>query len=181
MGSRAGRTSTVSATESPEDHRGDRLLYEEPYGGHSSDSGSESDEDTADLKDFGVLISDGSHEGPSNIDIAHTATLGSRCGVQAPVLKTVIEMAECFLESLFQMNLALCTEPLTAGRVGSTLILRFSGVLGFSRDYHQFLLARQYCPQLSPLIYTQNLLFLEYALPVHSDSTLDIPQRPHAG
>ncbi|KJZ70333.1 hypothetical protein HIM_10262 [Hirsutella minnesotensis 3608] len=172
-----------SNIQPPEDRRGNHVDHEEPFEGNSSDSSSESDEDAVNFEeeDFNTLEDTDSNERPSNLDISPATTVGSRLCAQAPVSKTVIETAEGFLESLFQMNLSLCTEPLTAGRIGSTLILRFGGVLGFSRDYHQFLLARQYCPQLSPLIYTQNLLFLEYALPAHSYSTLNIPQRPHAG
>lgn len=62
-------------------------------------------------------------------------------------------------------------EPVADGEPSSTLLLRFSGILGFSADCRSFLLARQYCPQLFPLIYIQRLLFLERALPVRAYAT----------
>lgn len=83
-----------------------------------------------------------------------------------------------FLELLFRLNLDLCKEAFADGQPSSTLLIRFSGILGFSLDCRSFLLARQYCPFTSPLIYIQRLLFLEYALPLHPYTTLGIPRRP---
>ncbi|KAH7118435.1 hypothetical protein EDB81DRAFT_873174 [Dactylonectria macrodidyma] len=64
------------------------------------------------------------------------------------------------------------------GQPGSTLLIHFSGILGFSADCRQFRLARQYCPHLSGLIYVQRLIFLESALPLSSYVTIGIEQRP---
>ncbi|PCD22310.1 hypothetical protein AU210_016099 [Fusarium oxysporum f. sp. radicis-cucumerinum] len=84
-----------------------------------------------------------------------------------------------FLELLYEVCLTLCTETFIAGQPGSTLLVYFSGILGFSKDCQHFLLARQYCPQLSGLIYIQRLLLLERALPFRPYHTIGIPQRPH--
>ncbi|KAJ9419856.1 hypothetical protein QL093DRAFT_2639624 [Fusarium oxysporum] len=62
---------------------------------------------------------------------------------------------------------------------GSMLLVYFSVILGFSKDCQHFLLARQYCPQLSGLIYMQRLLLLERALPLRPYHIIGIPQRPH--
>lgn len=90
----------------------------------------------------------------------------------------VVKACDEFLELLFQLNLSLCMQPLVNGHPGSTLLVRFSGILGFSPDSRNFLMARQYRPYLSPLIYIQRLLFLEYALPICSYPSLGILQRP---
>ena len=74
--------------------------------------------------------------------------------------------------------MALITEPFVDGSPASTMLSQFSGVLGFSSDSKRFLLAREYCPRLSPLIYIQRLLFLELALPNRPYSALGIPSRP---
>ncbi|SCO92411.1 uncharacterized protein FRV6_16539 [Fusarium oxysporum] len=84
-----------------------------------------------------------------------------------------------FLELLYEACLTLCTETFIAGQPGSTLLVYFSGILGFSKDCQHFLLERQYCPQLSGLIYMQRLLLLERALPLRPYLTICIPQRPH--
>ncbi|EGU75252.1 hypothetical protein FOXB_14237, partial [Fusarium oxysporum f. sp. conglutinans Fo5176] len=64
------------------------------------------------------------------------------------------------------------------GQPGSALLVYFSGILGFSSDCRRFQLAREYCPNLSGLIWVQRLLFLEYALPLHSYLALGVQQRP---
>ncbi|RFN46146.1 hypothetical protein FIE12Z_9605 [Fusarium flagelliforme] len=90
-----------------------------------------------------------------------------------------IAVFDDFLELLYDACLTLCTETFIAGQPGSTLLVYFSGILGFSKDCQHFLLARQYCPQLSGLIYMQRLLLLERALPLRPYNTIGIPQRPH--
>ncbi|KAJ0127598.1 Class E vacuolar protein-sorting machinery protein HSE1 [Fusarium oxysporum f. sp. albedinis] len=83
-----------------------------------------------------------------------------------------------FLELLFQFCISLSTESFLDGQASSTMLIYFSGILGFSDDSRQFLLVRPYCPQLSCIVYVQRLLFLEYALPLHPYHTLGIQQRP---
>jgi hypothetical protein len=50
----------------------------------------------------------------------------------------------------------------------SSLLVYFSGFLGFSPDAQNFLPAKKYTPCLSGLIYVQRLLFLEYTLPLRA-------------
>ncbi|KAI5455841.1 hypothetical protein BGZ63DRAFT_368102, partial [Mariannaea sp. PMI_226] len=83
-----------------------------------------------------------------------------------------------FFELLFQFNVILITEPFIDGLPDSTMLFKFSSILGFSSDCRRFLLAREYCPRLSPLNYIQRLLFLELALPIQTYNSAGIPSRP---
>ncbi|KAH8749809.1 hypothetical protein BGZ57DRAFT_1019545 [Hyaloscypha finlandica] len=65
------------------------------------------------------------------------------------------------------------------GQPSSSLLVYFSGILGFSMDARSFLPAKRYTPCLSGLIYIQRLLFLEYALPYRAYHYLGIPRRSH--
>ncbi|EWZ78605.1 hypothetical protein FOWG_17175 [Fusarium oxysporum f. sp. lycopersici MN25] len=84
-----------------------------------------------------------------------------------------------FLELLYQLCLTISTERFTEGRPSSTLLVFFSGILGFSQDCKHFLLARQFCPYLSGLIYIQRLILMERALPLREYRTIGIPQRSY--
>ncbi|RKK69644.1 hypothetical protein BFJ68_g18433, partial [Fusarium oxysporum] len=77
--------------------------------------------------------------------------------------------------------MAFCTEEVMGGRPDSTLLVYFSGVLGFSADLTGFLPARSYTSNLAALIYIQRLLFLEYALPAQGYPRLGIARRPRTG
>jgi hypothetical protein len=90
-------------------------------------------------------------------------------------LATFIE----FLELLYQLCLTISTERFNEGRPSSTLLVFFSGILGFSQDYKHFLLARQFCPYLSGLIYIQRLILMERALPLREYRAIGIPRRPY--
>jgi hypothetical protein len=59
---------------------------------------------------------------------------------------------EELLELLFGLSLTLCTETLTDGQPSSTILIYFSGILGFSTASGVFLSARSYTPHLSGLI-----------------------------
>ncbi|KAI8406504.1 hypothetical protein FOFC_13974 [Fusarium oxysporum] len=83
-----------------------------------------------------------------------------------------------FLKLLFQLCIMLSTEPFLNGQPSSTLLVYFSGILGFSADCQKFQLARQYCSKLSAMIYIQRILFLEQALPLRGYQFIGIPQRP---
>ncbi|KAI3565868.1 hypothetical protein IWW34DRAFT_812633 [Fusarium oxysporum f. sp. albedinis] len=72
------------------------------------------------------------------------------------------------------------TESFLNGQPSSTLLIYFSGILGFSADCQRFQLARQYCSKLSAMIYIQRILFLERALPLRRHSFIGIAQRPEA-
>ncbi|KAM5528226.1 hypothetical protein FOXYSP1_19495 [Fusarium oxysporum f. sp. phaseoli] len=83
-----------------------------------------------------------------------------------------------FLELLYQLCLTISTERFNEGRPSSTLLAFFSGILGFSQDCKHFLLARQFCPYLSGLIYIQRLILMERALPLREYRAIGIPRRP---
>ncbi|KAH7247485.1 uncharacterized protein BKA55DRAFT_691571 [Fusarium redolens] len=85
-----------------------------------------------------------------------------------------------FLELLFQLCIMLSTESFLNGQPSSTLLIHFSGILGFSADYQRFQLARQYCSKLSAMIYIQRIFFLEQALPLRGYRFIGISQRPEA-
>ncbi|KAH6974818.1 hypothetical protein EDB80DRAFT_659046 [Ilyonectria destructans] len=92
---------------------------------------------------------------------------------------TVIEGSpDELLELLLGLSLALATEPLIDGQPSSTVLIYFSGILGFSQRSKAFLPARSYTPHLSGLIYVLRLLFLERALPLRAYPTLGITRRP---
>ncbi|KAL7940006.1 hypothetical protein V8C42DRAFT_357967 [Trichoderma barbatum] len=82
------------------------------------------------------------------------------------------------IELLFQLSLALMTERYADGQPNSTLLIYFSGILGFTAHGKEYRPAKQYTPIISGLIYIQRLLFLEYALPLRAYSSIGIPQRP---
>ena len=69
--------------------------------------------------------------------------------------------------------------PAQSQQPSSTLLIFFSGILDFSQDCKQFLLARQFRPHLSGLIYIQRLLLMERALPLQQYHAIGIPQRPY--
>ena len=86
-----------------------------------------------------------------------------------------------FLELLFQLSITLIKQEFLDGNPGSTLLVYFSGIFGFAPNYQQFMLARQFCPALSGLIYVQRLLFLEWSLPLFSYHCIGLQQRPRFG
>ncbi len=81
------------------------------------------------------------------------------------------------LELIFQLSITFSTEELVDSQPSSSLLVYFSGILGFTADAHGFLPAKGFTPHLSALIYIQRLLFLEYALPLRPHPYLGIPQR----
>jgi hypothetical protein len=72
--------------------------------------------------------------------------------------RTTVESAKEFLELLFELSISLAMENFVDGQPGSALLVHFSGVLGFSSDCRRFQLTREYCPNLSGLIWVQRLL-----------------------
>ena len=68
------------------------------------------------------------------------------------------------------------TEDLIEGQPSSSLLVYYSGILGFSSDGANFL-AKRYTPYLSGLVYIQRLLFLEHALPYRAYPFLGIHRR----
>ncbi|KAL7903745.1 hypothetical protein GGI35DRAFT_492304 [Trichoderma velutinum] len=90
-------------------------------------------------------------------------------------------MPDQIIELLLQLSLTLMTERFADGQPSSTLLVYFSGILGFTACGKGFKPAKQYTTSLSGLIFIQRLLFLEYALPLHSYLNIGIPQRPRFG
>ncbi|EGU81602.1 hypothetical protein FOXB_07885, partial [Fusarium oxysporum f. sp. conglutinans Fo5176] len=159
------------ATESEEDEEGENADIEDwdPYEDDDNDDDSEDDDSEDDYDDSGYW---------SNIDgPSATPYREMSAGVLRGSTKVVFDE---FLEILFQLCVTLCTETFVDGQPSSTLLVYFSGVLGFSADCHKFQLARQYCPKLSAIIYMQRILLLELALPMREYTTIGIPQRPRA-
>ena len=54
-----------------------------------------------------------------------------------------------FLELLFKLSLTLSTQQYLDGHPGSTMLVYFTGIFGFSADCRRFKLARQYSPALA--------------------------------
>jgi hypothetical protein len=117
----------------------------------------ETDGDTEDETDQ----ADGS---PESSDQPETISLPSKC-----------------LEQLFQLNIMFITDEFTDGQPSSSLLVYFSGILGFSPDAQSFQPAKSFTPHLSALIYIQRLLFLEYALPYRAYPEIGWNRRPHRG
>ncbi|KAM5360802.1 hypothetical protein ACJA88_014695 [Fusarium oxysporum] len=88
------------------------------------------------------------------------------------------QVSQELIELLFGLSLSLCTEQVTDGQPSSTLLVFFSGILGFSSSSGTFLPAKSYTPYLSGLLYIQRLLFLEMVLPLCEYPTLELSQRP---
>ncbi|EWZ27911.1 hypothetical protein FOZG_18376 [Fusarium oxysporum Fo47] len=103
-----------------------------------------------------------------------TCTLGESDGMTSPLVEEVLEL-------LFGLIMEFRTEEVIDGRPASTLLVYFSGILGFTADLNSFLPARSYTSNLAALIYIQRLLFLEYALPARGYATLGITRRPRTG
>ncbi|KAM5520397.1 hypothetical protein FOXYSP1_18821 [Fusarium oxysporum f. sp. phaseoli] len=110
----------------------------------------EEEEDNAeDHSEEGEIIDDDEY----NTEVEAGAALGSP--------KELIEL-------LFGLTLALTTQPVVNSQPQTTMLVYFSGILGFSLSSGSsaFLPARSYISNLSGLIYILRLVFLEYALPL---------------
>ncbi|KAH7231260.1 uncharacterized protein BKA55DRAFT_582081 [Fusarium redolens] len=88
-----------------------------------------------------------------------SCAIGGQNRKTPPLIKNVLEL-------LFGLIMEFSTEEVVDGGPVSTLLVYFSGILGFSADLKGFLPARSYTSNLAALIYVQRLLFLEYALRV---------------
>ncbi|CAK7275628.1 hypothetical protein SEPCBS57363_006807, partial [Sporothrix epigloea] len=90
----------------------------------------------------------------------------------------VQQAADEVLELLFHLSMTISTETLIDGQPNSTILVYFSGILGFTAGGQGFALARNYTTTLSALIYVQRLLLLEWTLPVRPYPYLGRPERP---
>ncbi|RKK64662.1 hypothetical protein BFJ69_g16636 [Fusarium oxysporum] len=90
---------------------------------------------------------------------------------------------EELVELLFGLTLAIATQPVINGQPQTTVLIYFSGILGFSLSPGggAFLPARSYTSNLSGLVYILRLVLLEYALPLRAYPTLALQRRPRMG
>ncbi|KAH7147123.1 hypothetical protein B0J13DRAFT_584460 [Dactylonectria estremocensis] len=149
---------------------------EEGEGEEDADNGDDDDEEDWDAEFAGV---DQDDSGYTSDYIENDG----ECQFDLPINQAdevAIATFNKFLELLFQVYLTIYTETFIDGRPDSTLLVYFSGILGFSGDCRQFLLAKQYCSQLSGLIYMQRVLLLEHALPLQPYTTIGITRCPQA-
>ena len=146
--------------------------------GEEDEQSDESDE--SEWGDESEVESDWEPDGPEDeqTQASHGGEHGSQLVAEDPLQAAHAREA---LELLFQLSFTLCKQQFVDGDPGSTLLVYFSGICGFTSDYQHFMRARQFCPSLSGLIYVQRLLFLEYSLPLSEYSLLGLRQRPRIG
>jgi hypothetical protein len=82
------------------------------------------------------------------------------------------------LELLFELCIAFITEEFRDGQPSSSLLVYYSGVLALQGSGETFRTAKLFTPILSQLIYVQQLLFLEYALPYEAHPRIGLERRP---
>ncbi|EXK78037.1 hypothetical protein FOQG_17267 [Fusarium oxysporum f. sp. raphani 54005] len=84
-------------------------------------------------------------------------------------------------EALFQLSMMFWTYQDPAGNMSSSTIIHFTAVMGIRQQSLAFHSAHNCTSELAGLIWIGRLLFLEYALPVYSYSTLvyEWPRRDH--
>ncbi|PNP59955.1 hypothetical protein FNYG_14717 [Fusarium nygamai] len=156
---------------------------------NSNDTGSISGEESSDdyeSSEQGDSIFEGSEREDSlddwayDMDSRNVRGVSPFCRDSSPISmnRTTVESVKEFLELLFELSLSLTMESFVDGKPDSALLVYFSGILGFSPDCRRFQLAREYCPNLSGLIWVQRLLLLEYALPLYPYPIIGIQQRP---
>ena len=85
---------------------------------------------------------------------------------------------DALISSVLQLSIFFATERFTNGRPASSLLVYFSGILGFSSDGATYRRARDFTSFLSALIHQLRLLFLEWALPYRPYPSLNKPARP---
>ena len=84
------------------------------------------------------------------------------------------------LELIFELAINLSTETVPDNDGDSSLLIYFSGIIGFSHNRGSFLSASRYTPYLSMFIYMIRLLLLECALPLRPYPSLGLAHGPGA-
>ncbi|KAJ9634892.1 hypothetical protein H2199_008756 [Coniosporium tulheliwenetii] len=84
-------------------------------------------------------------------------------------------------ELIFGLSISFITEEFTDGQPSSSVLVYYSGILGFTDDGLTFRRAKDYTSCLSGLIYIQRLFLLEYALPYRPYPSLGLDRRPATG
>jgi hypothetical protein len=80
-----------------------------------------------------------------------------------------------------RLSIQLCKESFVDGQPSSTILIYFSGILGFSTDPSTFERPRNYTSKLSGLIYCARLCFLEAVLPRFAHESVGWEKRPRHG
>jgi len=80
-----------------------------------------------------------------------------------------------------KLSFQLCKESFVDGQPSSTILIYFSGILGFSTDPSTFERPRNYTSKLSGLIYCARLCFLEAILPRFAHQSVGWEKRPRRG
>lgn len=157
----------------------------EDHGQEGDSNDDETDDDEDDIGKYDVEEDcDAELIGSDQDDMEYTSDYienAGTCELHPSVCQSNARVAAVFnefLELLFQVCLTICTETFEDGRPDSALLVYFSGILGFSANCRDFLLAKQYCPYLSGLIYVQRLLLLERALPLQPYTAIGISRCP---
>jgi hypothetical protein len=84
-------------------------------------------------------------------------------------------------ELILQLSIWFATEEFTDGQPASSLLVYYSGLLGFSGDGTTYKRARDFTSCLSALIHQLRLLFLEWALPYRAYPYIGRESRPRQG
>ncbi|KAH6881151.1 hypothetical protein B0T10DRAFT_411363 [Thelonectria olida] len=149
-------------------------LHDDENNSDNESSVMESDDSEVDDMDEEEEESEGEDYEENEDQSGEIDVMGDSGGETPPLIEEALEL-------LFGLIMAFSTEEVMDGRPASTLLVYFSGVLGFSADLTSFLPARSYTSNLAALIYIQRLLFLEYALPAQGYPRLGITRRPRTG
>jgi hypothetical protein len=88
---------------------------------------------------------------------------------------------ETLADAVGQMSLFLCQEPYVNGNASSTLLVYFSGILGFSVSGLTFERPRNYTTKLSGLIHCMRSCMLEATLPRFEHFSNGWQMRPRTG
>ncbi|KAH9203795.1 hypothetical protein DL95DRAFT_430566 [Leptodontidium sp. 2 PMI_412] len=139
----------------------DAAYDDERSGGEDADEDGHTGYELEDEADKGDLDDDDSMDENSGASQA----LGSSRGIDE------------LRELAFQLSMTFSTASFTDGQPSSSLLVYFSGILGFLADAQSFLPTRKFTPHLSALIYIQRLLFLEYSLPYRAYPHIKIARR----
>lgn len=99
--------------------------------------------------------------------------------MQSPPPLTTADRA--LADAVGQLSLFFCKEAYVDGSANSTVLVYFSGVLGFSASGSSFERPRNYTPKLSGLIYCMRLCALEATLPRFTHRSNDWQARPRIG
>ncbi|KAL2886881.1 hypothetical protein HOO65_050002 [Ceratocystis lukuohia] len=149
--------------------------YEEDDDEEDDDEEDDDEEEDEEEDDDAEAGEDAWNMEPPGNDLLTEGTLNSTSGENAH------SALQDFLEQYFQFNLSLVTQESPDGRPGSTILTYFSAILGLTRDGQSFHQARDYCTNLSGLLYIQSLIFLESALPLTAYPIINLKVRPQIG